>query len=196
MKTEENSHEHQVQEQLIRAGKELAGKGLVSGRSGNISIRLMTGNILISATHTFLGMLELDDLIEIDFDGRAVGEGKAPSSERFLHMEIYKARPDVHAIVHTHSVHASAYAFLDRPLRSVNYENDLVLGEVPIVSYAQPGTIEFARSACEGLGNKAAALLQRHGTVAVGEDIFDALAVAELLEDVAKVNYLIDTLSK
>jgi len=181
-------------DQLIEIGRELSIKGLISGRSGNISMRMNNGNILISATRAPLGRLENEDLIEIDIDGRLVHGSKEPSSEMRMHLEIYKAKEDAGAIVHTHSPYASAYAFLNKRPRSINYESDLVLPDLPIIAYIQPGTQEFANAVKEGIENKSAALLQRHGVVAVGRNIAEALAIAELVEDVAKVNYLIDTL--
>jgi len=158
-------------------------------------MRLDNDNILISATRAPLGRLENEDLVEINIDGRLILGAKEPSSEKRMHLEICKARDDVGAVVHTHSPYASAYAFLNKQLRSINYESDLVLADLPILAYVQPGTQEFASAVKEGLGDKSAALLQRHGVVAVGRDLDEALAVAELVEEVARVNYLIDTLS-
>lgn len=182
-------------DQLIEIGKELSIKGLISGKSGNVSMRMNNENILISATRAPLGRLESEDLVEIDLDGELILGAKEPSSEKRMHLEIYKARDDVGAVVHTHSPYASAYAFLNKKPRSINYESDLVLADLPIIAYMQPGTQEFANAVKKGLGSKPAALLQRHGVVAVGRDLDEALAIAELVEEVAKVNYLIDTLS-
>jgi L-ribulose-5-phosphate 4-epimerase len=184
----------EASELLIEVGKELADKGLVSGRSGNISARLLNGNVLISATLTMLGRLTPDDLIEIDYNGEAINGPGAPSSEKLMHLEVYRSRADVGSIVHTHSRYASAFAYLMKKLRSINYEYDFVLGDMAIAKYVQPGTLEFAVSARDALGDRRAALLQRHGAIAVGVDPLEALAVAELIEDAAKINYLIETL--
>ncbi|MDI6821501.1 MAG: class II aldolase/adducin family protein [Actinomycetota bacterium] len=183
-------------EEIIQAAKEVYEKGLVIGRVGNISCRVDEGRILISSTGACLGKLSERDLVVLDSEGEKLEGEEEPSTEKWVHIEIYKARPDVNAIVHTHSPYASALAYLKKSLRPVNPEGEYILGRVPVVPPFVYGTRELAEAVRDHLRLGKAALLEMHGVVTVGEDLNEAVNIAELVEEVARINYLIEMLEK
>lgn len=185
-----------LKEELIAVSHEMAEKGLVVGSVGNISAMVDEETFLISSTSSFLGRISRQEFVEVNLKGEKVEESSLePSSELFMHMELYKKRDDIRSIVHTHSPYASAYAFLKRPLKTVNPESQFKLGEIAIISYMPSGTKEFAKAVANGLvAPKKAALLERHGVVATGKRARDALNIAEMIEETARINYLVDTL--
>ncbi len=181
--------------QLIDAGKEMEEGGLIVGSIGNISVRAPDGTIAISSRSSYLGRLTPGDIVLLNADG-SIKEGSAePSSEHRMHVEVYTTRQDVHAVVHTHSPHASAYAFLRRPFHPVNPEAQYVLGTVPIVPFVPSGTQALAMAVAQEFGKGVSVvLMERHGVVTVGPDISRALNLAEMVEEVARITYLIDSI--
>jgi ribulose-5-phosphate 4-epimerase/fuculose-1-phosphate aldolase len=109
-------------------------------------------------------------------------------------VALYNARDDIGAIVHTHSAYASAFGYLRKQMAPVNPESEYVLGNVPIVPPCMYGTEELADSVQSRLADGKVALLCGHGVVAVGADLKEAVYVAELVEEIAKINYLVATL--
>lgn len=185
-------------EELVIVAHEMERKGLVIGSVGNLSSRFDEEAMLVSSRSSFLGEINTHEFVLVDFAGEKLDDSRLdPSSEWRMHAEIYRKRPDVGAVVHTHSPYASAYAFLRRKLRPVNPESQYVLGEVPIVPFFPSGTQEFATAVGAALaGGSGVALLERHGVVAVGKRARDALNLAEMLEEAARINYLVDTLER
>ncbi len=186
----------EIIKEFIEVAHEVFRKGLVTGSVGNISTRLNGERILISSSHSFLGHLTQNDLVIVNLDGEKIEGSKEPSLEKLIHLEIYKGREDVKAIIHTHSPYASVYGFLGKELMQVNPESEYLLGKVPLVPPFISGSRELAESVRAHLGNFRAVLLEKHGVIAVGGSLYEALNIAELVEEVAKINYLVDTLKK
>lgn len=184
--------------ELVQVGHEMGRKGMIVGSVGNISARIDRDRILISSRSSFLGRLKEDELILINTSGeKLVDTPLEPSSELLTHLEIYRRRQDVGAIVHTHSPYASAYAFLKKPLKPVNPESQYVLGKIPVVPFFPSGTKELALAVASKLvAPIKVVLLERHGVISVGESAYEALNLAEMLEETAKINYLIDMLQE
>jgi len=180
---------------LIEAGKRIYEKGLVVGTSGNISCKLDEGRILITAAGTCLGNLADGDLVVVNLKGKVTKGFKNPSSETQMHLKIYKAYRNIKAVVHTHSPYASAYAYLAKELKSVNPESEMLLGEVPVAPYFPHGTIKLAEAVCETIKERNAVLMEKHGVVAIGKNIAQAEELAELVEETAKINYLVEMLT-
>ncbi|HET8822899.1 MAG TPA: class II aldolase/adducin family protein, partial [Thermoleophilaceae bacterium] len=163
---------------VVAAAREMLRLGLVTGTSGNVSAR-DGGSVLITPAALAYAEMSEEDVVELGPDGEAVDENAAPSSERRVHTAIYAARPDVGAIVHTHSVHATAWSFLGEPLDTGTEELHAATGgAVMTTRHAPTGTDELALAAAEALGERGALLLGRHGVVAVGESPAAALATA------------------
>lgn len=170
-------------EEILKVAKKIYKKGFVAGGSGNISMRLKEDLIAITAKAKSYDRLKISDIVVIDFNENVIEGDKEPSSEKKLHIEIYKARKDVHAIIHTHSPFACILAALDLCLPLIlDEQKDILGGEINIANYAPSGTAELAQEAVKALGDKKAVLLSRHGAVSVGKNLNEANNVCELLE--------------
>ncbi len=176
-------------QQLLDGGRRLAETGLVRARSGNVSVRLGEG-FLITATGARLGALAPGELVTVE---RLGDRPPHASSEVTTHAAVYAARPDVAAVVHTHSPYATAWSCLGAPLALTLEESGYYrMGtEVPVAAHAPGGSAELARGAAEALGAARAVLLERHGALTVGGDLAGALDVAESLEHQAQVAWLL-----
>ena len=176
-------------EEIVRYFRKLYDQGTINLYEGNISVRygdlvLMTPSQQNKETMT-PGMI-----VEMDPGGRALSDnGMRPSSEYRMHLEIYRLRADLGAVVHTHSAYASAFALAGQPIRGELAELLLFYGgEVPCCSYGTPGTdavhADFARYFLQE--KKDVVLLSNHGLVAAGRDIEEAFSRAEAVEKIAK----------
>ncbi len=176
---------------VVEAAREMLRLGLVTGTAGNVSARDGDSVLITPAALAYEEMSE-EDVVELGPDGEAVEEDATPSSERRVHTAIYAARQDAGAIVHTHSVHATAWSFLDEPLDTGTEELEAAVGgPVMTARYAPTGTDEIAAAAAEALGERGAVLLGRHGVVAVGESPAAALATAVVVERQAQMAWLL-----
>ena len=185
--------------QVAEAARELARLGLVGRASGNLSVRLPTAELLVAITPTRRphAGLEAHDICVVDAEGVQRDGAHAPSSELLLHLSLYQAREDAHAVVHSHPVHASACAVAGLQIPPLIDELVvLVGGAVQVSDYALPGTADLGARACDALGERKAALLRNHGLVAVGRDIDEALELTELVERAAQVFFLSRTLGR
>lgn len=174
---------------LCETGKAMKQAGLLAGCDGNISFRREDGTIVITPSGVSKGHMKPDDLLILDSDGNVLkGTGK-PSSETSLHVLAYKVRPDVKAIVHAHPIVVTAVTVAGLPFPSdIVTEGALVLGSsVPTVPYAAPGSLQLAAACAEYAKKNNVFLLERHGAVALGSDLKEALNRMETLEAVAKI---------
>ncbi|WP_051276110.1 class II aldolase/adducin family protein [Desulfovirgula thermocuniculi] len=176
-------------EQVFKMAQRMATSGLVTGTWGNLSARVPREDLVVitpSGVPYFL--LQPRDMVVLDLEGRVVEGEKRPSTESRLHLAIYRARPDVFAVMHTHSVFASALAVARRPIPPILEDLAQVVGDgVPVAAYARAGTEELARAAVEALGNRGAVLLANHGMVGVGRNLEEAFMVCQIVEKSAKV---------
>lgn len=164
--------------------------GLVAGASGNVSARVPGHPDLFAITPSRVPFHRVQpyDVLVVDFEVEPVEGAGIPSSESLTHVAVYRARPDVHAVVHTHSIYASAFAVAGKPIPPILDEQvALIGGTVEVADYAMAATEELARHAVAALGERNAVLLRHHGAVACGKDLEEALAAAELLERVAHI---------
>ncbi len=177
---------------LIEAGRDIFEGGLVKGRAGNISLRMPEHRILISPTGFCLGRIQDDELVVISLKGELLEGERSPSSEFKAHLAVYMTRPDVGAIVHTHSTYASVAAYLQLPLLKVNPEAAAEVGKVGRVAAMTPGSQELAVGVAKALGLNGAVLMERHGALTVGINMREAVNRAFYLEEACKMSYLID----
>jgi L-fuculose-phosphate aldolase len=137
--------------------------------------------------------MEPDDIVPVPLHVTGAWH-KAASRELPMHLAIYRRRPDVRAVVHTHSVHATAWSFLDLLLEPETEEVSYYkIGAVRTSQWALSGSPELAQHAAEALGNSRAALLARHGVVAAASTVEDARIIAEAVEHQAHVAWLLRT---
>ncbi len=159
--------------------------GLTSLSWGNISVRV--GDfVAITPSGVDMGEIEWTDIVIITMGGVKLLGLYEPSSEYRLHLEIYKRRR-ANAVVHLHPPFVTAFALAGRPIKPVLAEAELFLGgEVRVVGYAPPGTQELAVKVAEEMGDGKAVIMERHGLVAVGHTVFEALRVALVVEETAR----------
>jgi L-fuculose-phosphate aldolase len=159
-------------------------RGLYAGTSGNVSLRAGAG-ILITPTAVPCDDLDAASIVELTLDGAARGP-LAPSSEWRIHCDVYRRRPEMGAVVHTHSTFATAYSSLRRPLPAFHYMIAKAGGtEIRCARYATYGTAALSRNALVALRGVRACLLANHGLLALGADLLAARALAEEIEALA-----------
>jgi L-ribulose-5-phosphate 4-epimerase len=177
--------------EVVAAGREMLRLGLVSGTSGNVSAR---EGERVHITPSGLPYAEMgeDDVVTLSLDGEVLRGTREPSSERRVHLAVYAARPDAGALVHSHSVHATAWSFLDEPLDTGTEELEHAAGgAVLTASFAPTGSDEIAAAAVEALGDRRAVLLGRHGVLAAGDTPAKALDVCVAVERQAQIALLL-----
>jgi L-fuculose-phosphate aldolase len=181
-----------LREEVARIARQMISSGLVTGTSGNVSARTLEGNVLITPSGLDYGRLEPDDVVLVDLEKNVLEGTLEPSSETPMHTGIYRARPQVDAVVHTHSRFATTLACLGLEIPPVHYMLTTLSqdGRIPLAPYATYGTEELAGYASESLGeSRNACLLQNHGTITVGESAEEAFSRTVVLEEMAEVYY-------
>jgi L-fuculose-phosphate aldolase len=180
--------EKKHRENIVRYGKYLYERGFIAATDGNLSVRLDEDRMLITPTCACKGMMEPEDLVITDLDGRKLEGERNVSSEIAMHLLIYAARPDVRGIVHAHPPTATGFAAahiaLDEPLIS---EVVLTIGPVPLAKYACPGTSALSDSLRPLVGGHNAILMANHGVVTYGDDLDQAFMNMETVEHFAKI---------
>jgi L-fuculose-phosphate aldolase len=180
-----------LREELIATALTLRAQRVLPATLGNLSVRLASGDILITPSSCAYESTTPADLPVIDLDGKVRAGDLPPSSEWRMHTAIYRARCDVAAVVHTHAPAATALACLRQPLPGVLGEvEDFAQGPVRVAAYAESGTAQLAANVVSALGQSRAALIASHGMVAVGPDCAAAAQVAEVIEHCAMVHLL------
>lgn len=180
-----------ARERVLAVALDMARQGLVRGTSGNISMRDQeTGLVAVTPTSVAYEHCSPEAICVVDVNGRQVEGIYRPSSETPMHTAIYRARPDVHGVVHTHSVYATTFAVLNRELPVLTIPMTLT-GAVPVVPFEIPGSEELGAAVVRALGaERVAVLLQNHGALCVGHDPEKALALAAYVEEGAQIGLL------
>lgn len=173
---------------LCQAARLLYDRGHNAPGDGNLSLRLADGRLLCTPSGVHKGRLEPSALVALDARGEPLDAAQRPSSELRMHLAIYRARPDVHAIVHAHSPHAVALTIAGVGLEPPPLpELVFTLGAVPTVPYASPTTDDVAGAVLPYARAHNAFLLERHGPVALGASLDEALMRLEVVEHTAKI---------
>ena len=178
-----------LKEDIVEVGRRIYNLGFVAANDGNISVRVGDDEILTTPTGVSKGFMNPDMIIRVDMAGNKL-EGKLkPSSELKLHLEVYKQRPDVRAVLHAHPPVATAFAVAGIPLdKPVLPEIVISLGRIPTAKYATPSTEELPASVRPYLEDHDAVLLENHGALTVGSNLFNALFKMEQIEHFAKIS--------
>ncbi len=170
---------------IIETALIMSREGLSPGRSGNVSART-AGGMLITPTGTAYEALQEDAIVLVDDNGETPPGSLKPSSEWQMHLAVYKAKPDVGAIVHCHSINATALACVGKPIPAFHYMVAIAGGtDIPLAPYATFGTVELADAVVLALTGRKAALLAHHGQIACGLDLAAALDLAREVETLA-----------
>jgi ribulose-5-phosphate 4-epimerase/fuculose-1-phosphate aldolase len=186
--------ESALREHICECGKSLYERGLATGSSGNISVRLDDG-WLLTPTNACLGKLDPARLSKLDWQGRLVS-GDAPSKEAFLHRAMYEERAGAGAIVHLHSTHSAAVSCMSGldpcdcipPLTAYFV---MKIGRLPLIPYHRPGDAKLGDAIRGIAGKHSAVLLANHGPVVSGKTLDAALYATEELEETAKLFLLL-----
>jgi L-fuculose-phosphate aldolase len=178
-------NEIELRAELLRTVRKLDKQGLNRGTSGNVSARCGTG-FLVTPSGVGIEALTEADLVLMDFAGNASGCWQ-PSSEWLFHRDILAARPEVHAVVHTHSTAATAMACLRREIPPFHYMVATVGGNnIRCADYATFGTQELSDAALRALKDRKACLLANHGMIALGASLAEAFKMAVEVESLCE----------
>lgn len=166
-------------------------KRLSPGTSGNISVRNPENKLIaLSPSGMDYYIMKPEDVVILNPDGSIADGIRKPSSEWRLHTDFYRAKPDMFAIVHTHSIYCTVLACLGMPLKAVHYAIcDSGVCEIPVAPYRTFGTQELSDSVIESIGSSRGVLLQNHGMVACGININRAFSLAENMEFCAEIQW-------
>lgn len=182
----------ELRREVAGTARKMVASGLVTGTSGNVSARTPDGGVLVTPSGLDYALLEAEDIVLVDASGNLLEGDLEQSSETPMHTGIYRARPNVGGIVHTHAPYSTALACLGWEIPPVHYMLAALSSEglVPVAAYATYGTEELARNCGEALGDAHnACLLQNHGTIAVGSSPGEAYSRTEILEEMAALYY-------
>jgi len=181
--------EQEARLQIVEAGKLLRDRFFVAANDGNISVRLGDNQVLITPTNVNKGDVTVDSILKIDLQGNVISGSKKPSSETKMHLAVYKARPDVIAIVHAHPPAATGFAACH-----IRLDTDIILpeivfglGKVGFAEYGTPTTQEIPNAVEKEIPDCDAMLLSNHGALTVGTDVMHAYYRMEVLEMYARV---------
>lgn len=183
----------QERKEVYDATMKLVEKDLIRISSGNVSVKTADGNIAITPSGLVYDQMRVEDIVIIDFDGNLVDGYLKPSSEKSLHIDILKNRPEMNAVVHTHSVYAIAFSSCQVEIPVMCIEILAVGGPIPIMPYICPGTKEVGIEAAKLFASKASLkgiLMQNHGLAAVGRTGEEAFQNAYKLETGAQIYHL------
>lgn len=181
-----------LRESVADTARRMISSGLVKGTSGNVSVRTPDDTVLVTPSGLDYAELGPEDVVLVDLDGDFLDGPWKPSTETPMHTGIYRARPEIGGIVHTHSRYATTLACLGLPIPPIHYMLTVLSeeGRVPIAPYTLYGTDELARLAAAALGERhTACLLQNHGTITVGSGPEEAFSRTEILEEMAELYY-------
>ena len=169
-----DSRELSLRKDLVAYGNKLVEEGLVSGTWGNLSIRLDEDTMVVTPSGITYDRLTPGDMVKVRIDDLTWDGDLKPTSEKILHAEIYRRRPEVRAIIHTHQTGASIFAACEKDL-----------GEIKTAAYALPGTDDLAKFTADALGENPTCIMAHHGMCAVGKTLAEALENCTNLETLA-----------
>jgi L-ribulose-5-phosphate 4-epimerase len=186
----------EAKQKLIDAGLVLAHQGQGDMTRGHVSVRVPSeaGLFFMKPHSVGLDEITMDNILTINFDGEVVAGTARRHSEVYIHSEVYRARPNVHAVIHTHSTYSVALSCTARPLRPISQGGAAFAGALPVYT----GTIdlirtpEMGRGVADALGPHTAVLLKNHGVVMTGRNLEEAVVLLMMLETAAHVQLMVE----
>jgi L-fuculose-phosphate aldolase len=181
--------EQQLRADIVEVGRRLYARGYTASNDGNVSVRLDASRLLMTPTSVCKGFMTVEMMCITDLDGKKIAGERNPSSEMQMHLEVYRQRPEVQAVVHAHPPIATGFAVAGIPLdRAVLAEVVTTLGSVPIAEYATPSTRELPEAVRKYVKAHDGMLLANHGALTLGADLFAAYYKMETIEHFAKIS--------
>jgi L-fuculose-phosphate aldolase len=182
-------HEEQTRADMVEAGRRMYARGFVASNDGNITARLDERRLLTTPKSVSKGFMTPDMMVVVDFEGKKVAGDRDASSELPMHLEVYRNRPDVNAVVHAHPPLATGFAVAGIPLtRAVLAEVITTLGSIPIAEYGTPSTPELPEAVRKYIKAHDGMLLANHGAVTCGPSVMGAYYKMETIEHFAKIS--------
>ncbi len=178
-----------LRRQIVAAARRLHAQGLMPGPAGNLSARVDEGRVLVVPSGVPKAGLQPEELLVVTLEGEVVSgiKGMKPTSELPMHLEVYRRRPEVGAVVHAHPAASVALTLAGVSLaKPVLPEAVLLLGEVPTTAYATPSTPENRTAIAKWIAEHDVILLARHGALTVGHTVEEAVVKMEALEHTAQ----------
>jgi len=175
--------------EIVEMGKKMLSSALTIGTWGNISLLLKNKELYgITPSGMDYSQLTPEDIVIMDFEGKVIDGKKKPSIECPLHCAIYQEREDINAVVHTHSIYASAVAAARKPIpAAVEDLAQIVGGCVRVAEYCLPGTDKLGKAVVKALKDRYGVLLANHGVVGIGRTLQEAMTVCEIIEKGARI---------
>lgn len=180
--------EFKLKEQMCEIGRRIWLKGFCAGNEGNHSYRLSENRFLCTPTGVSKGFLKPDDICVVDGDGKQISGRMKRTSEFLMHAAIYKARPDVKAVIHSHPPHATAFAVAGVELPTcIHPEAEVFLGAVKTAKYVTPGDTRLGESLMPYVKDSNTIILQNHGTVSFDTDLEQCYYKLEIVDAYARI---------
>ena len=181
--------ESQLRADIVEIGRRMYARGYTASNDGNISVRLGSERLLMTPKSVCKGFMTPDMMCITDLSGQKLQGDRDPSSEMLMHLEVYRQRPDVQAVVHAHPPTATGFAVAGIPLdRAVLAEVLTTLGSIPIAEYATPSTRELPEAVRKYIKAHDGMLLANHGALTVGTDLYSAYYKMETIEHFAHIS--------
>jgi L-fuculose-phosphate aldolase len=185
------AEEIKLRQDIVEVGRRMYARGYTASNDGNISVRLDVGRLLMTPASVCKGFMNPQMMCITDLEGKKLEGDRNPSSEMQMHLEVYRQRPDVNAVVHAHPPTATGFAVAGIALdRAVLAEVITTLGSVPIADYATPSTKELPEAVRRYIKAHDGMLLANHGALTVGTDLFSAYYKMETIEHFAKISFV------
>jgi len=193
-----DAREGELRQQMVRIGQMMYERGLLCGFEGNLSVRLGDNRILITPSGLHKGLLRPEQLLIVDSEGRVIGyptEARRrlrPTSELPMHLEAYRQRPDIAAVIHAHPPLTVALSIAGIPMDTPMLPEVIVLlGIIPMAPYSLSSSTEGADAIRELVRRHDALVLQRHGTLTVGNSLTQAFMRLETVEQNARIHFML-----
>jgi L-fuculose-phosphate aldolase len=191
------SVESALRADIVEVGRRMYAREYTDSNAGNISVRLGADRLLMTPKSVCKGFMTPDMMCITDLDGKKLEGDRDPSTEMLMHLEVYRQRPDVRAVVHAHPPTATGFAVAGIALdRAVLAEVLTTLGSIPIAEYATPSTSELPEAVRKYIKAHDGMLLANHGALTVGPDVMAAYYKMETIEHFAKISLVARTLGR
>jgi L-fuculose-phosphate aldolase len=189
--------ESALRAEMVEVGRRMYAREMTDANAGNISARLGPDRLLMTPKNVCKGFMTPDMMCITDLEGRKLQGDRDPSTEMLMHLEVYRQRPDVQAVVHAHPPTATGFAVAGIPLdRAVLAEVLTTLGSIPIAEYATPSTSELPDAVRKYIKAHDGMLLANHGALTVGPDLMAAYYKMETIEHFARISLVARTLGR